>query len=146
MKLKTRAIRPPLQVWLGHDIGRRRQEDDGIFSEGRHKKVSHLSGRVRPDWGPGSQEDGWGLKPSAHRLGYRNFPVPDVTANCWWVARVAYGRGLAQPSPRLSYLTSPWDEVLGIGPAHTLICLLQAVGLAWDRQVPPAHKLQFRPH
>ena len=47
---------------VGHDIGRRRQEDNGTFSERRHKKVSHLSGRVRPDWGPGSQEEGWGLK------------------------------------------------------------------------------------
>jgi hypothetical protein len=51
MNLKAgQYVRHP-KGWLGHDIGRRRQEDNGIFSERRHKRVSHLSGRVRTDWG-----------------------------------------------------------------------------------------------
>ena len=75
----------------------------------------------------------WLVSSASRRFGYRNSPVPDLTANCWWVALVAYGEVLRR-GMRF------WE----IGPAHTFICLVQAVGLAWNRQVPPAHNLQFR--
>ena len=83
---------------------------------------------------------------ASHRFGYRNFPVPDLTANCWWVALVAYGEGWHNHHHAFPTSLRRGMRFWEIGPAHTFICLLQAVGVAWNRQVPPADNLQFRPH
>ena len=87
----------------------------------------------------------WLVNSASHRFGYRNFPVQDLSTNCWWVALLAYGEGWhnnhhAFPTSARHGMRS-WE----IDPAYAFIRLLHAVGLAWDLQTPPAHKLQFSP-
>jgi fatty-acid desaturase len=35
----------------------------------------------------------WLVNSAAHMLGYRTYPTPDQSTNCWWVALISYGEG-----------------------------------------------------
>lgn len=80
---------------------------------------------------------------ASHTFGYRNFALPDLSTNCWWVALVSYGEGWhnnhhAFPTSARQGLR-PWE----LDPAYAFIRLLKTVGLAWDLRTPPREKLTF---
>jgi len=80
---------------------------------------------------------------ASHTFGYRNFPLRDLSTNCWWVALVSYGEGWhnnhhAFPTSARHGLR-PWE----LDPAYAFIRLLKTVGLAWDLRTPPREKLTF---
>ena len=86
----------------------------------------------------------WLVNSASDRLGCRNFPVPDVSTKSWWVALLAYGEGWHN-----NYHAFPTSARHGmrfweIDPAYAFIRLLQAIGLAWNLQTPPAQRLQFK--
>jgi len=35
----------------------------------------------------------WFVNSAAHTFGYKNFPLNDLSTNCWWVAILSYGEG-----------------------------------------------------
>jgi len=35
----------------------------------------------------------WLVNSAAHMLGYRTYPTPDRSTNCWWVALISWGEG-----------------------------------------------------
>ena len=88
----------------------------------------------------------WLVNSASHRFGYRNFPVKDLSTNCWWVALLAYGEGWhnnhhAFPTSARHGLTF-WE----VDPGYWFIIrLLKAVGLAWDIKTVSVNKLQLRP-
>jgi fatty-acid desaturase len=80
---------------------------------------------------------------ASHTFGYRNFPLNDLSTNCWWVALMSYGEGWhnnhhAFPTSARHGLR-PWE----LDPSYGFIRLLKAVGLAWDLRTPPPEKLNF---
>jgi sn-1 stearoyl-lipid 9-desaturase len=84
----------------------------------------------------------WFVNSASHAFGYRSFPINDLSTNCWWVALLAYGEGWhnnhhAFPTSARHGLRS-WE----VDPAYGFIRLLEAVGLAWDVQRPPAERLR----
>ena len=87
----------------------------------------------------------WLVNSASHRFGYRNFPVQDLSTNCWWVALLAYGEGWHNNHHAFPTSARHGMRFWEIDPAYAFIRLLQAVGLAWSLQTPPAHKLQFKP-
>ena len=85
----------------------------------------------------------WLVNSASHTFGYRNFDVPDLSTNCWWVALLTYGEGWhnnhhAFPTSARHGLRL-WEVDLSYG----FIRLLKSVGLAWDVRTPPAEKLKF---
>ena len=87
----------------------------------------------------------WLVNSASHAFGYRNFPVNDLSTNCWWVALLTGGEGWHNNHPRFSHFSSPWAEVWEVDLAYAFIRSLQVFGLAWDLQTPAAKKLQFSP-
>jgi stearoyl-CoA desaturase (delta-9 desaturase) len=86
----------------------------------------------------------WLVNSASHSFGYKNFPIDDLSTNCWWVALLAYGEGWhnnhhAFPTSVRHGMRS-WE----IDPAYGFIRLLKAVGLAWDLRLPPPEKMQFQ--
>ena len=86
----------------------------------------------------------WLVNSASHSFGYTNFPIDDLSTNCWWVALVAYGEGWhnnhhAFPTSARHGMRS-WE----IDPAYGFIRLLKAVGLAWDLRLPPPEKMEFQ--
>lgn len=87
----------------------------------------------------------WFVNSASHKFGYKNFPVADLSTNCWWVALIAYGEGWhnnhhAFPTSARHGLR-PWEVDL----SYAFVCVLERLGLAWDVHVPAAEKLQFMP-
>jgi fatty-acid desaturase len=85
----------------------------------------------------------WLVNSASHRFGYRNFPLDDLSTNCWWVALLAYGEGWHNNHHAFPTSARHGMRFWEIDPAYAFIRLLRTVGLAWDLQTPPAHKLQF---
>lgn len=86
----------------------------------------------------------WLVNSASHTFGYRNFPIDDLSTNCWWVALVSFGEGWhnnhhAFPASARHGLRA-WE----LDPAYWFIRSLKAVGLAWDLRKPPAEKLWFK--
>ncbi len=86
----------------------------------------------------------WLVNSASHTFGYRNFPIDDLSTNCWWVALVSFGEGWhnnhhAFPTSARHGLRA-WE----LDPAYWFIRGLKAVGLAWDLRKPPAEKLWFK--
>jgi len=80
---------------------------------------------------------------AGHKSGYRNFPLKDLSTNCWWVALMSYGEGWhnnhhAFPTSARHGLR-PWE----LDPSYGFIRLLKALGLAWDLRTPAPEKLDF---
>jgi fatty-acid desaturase len=87
----------------------------------------------------------WLVNSASHRFGYRNFPVPDLSTNCWWVALVAYGEGWHNNHHAFPTSARHGMRFWEIDPAYAFIRSLQAVRLAWDLHTPPPDKLRFSP-
>lgn len=85
----------------------------------------------------------WLVNSASHRFGYRNFPLKDLSTNCWWVALLAYGEGWHNNHHAFPTSARHGLRFWEIDPAYGFIRLLKAVGLAWDVQTVPADKLQF---
>jgi fatty-acid desaturase len=85
----------------------------------------------------------WLVNSASHRFGYRNFPLPDLSTNCWWVALLAYGEGWHNNHHAFPTSARHGLRIWEIDPAYTFIRLLRVAGLAWDLRTPPAAKLQF---
>lgn len=88
----------------------------------------------------------WLVNSASHTFGYKNFPIDDLSTNCWWVALLSYGEGWhnnhhAFPTSARHGLRA-WE----FDPAYGFIRLLKTVGLAWDLRTPPPDKLEFSAH
>jgi stearoyl-CoA desaturase (delta-9 desaturase) len=83
----------------------------------------------------------WLVNSASHGFGYKNFPIDDLSTNCWWVALLSGGEGWHNNHP--AFPTSarhglkPWE----IDVAYAFIRSLQALRLAWDVQAPPTARL-----
>jgi stearoyl-CoA desaturase (delta-9 desaturase) len=72
-----------------------------------------------------------------HRWGYRNYPSPDQSRNCWWVALLSFGEGWHNNHhhrPRCAAHGHRWFEV---DLTYALIRLLERLGLAHGVIRPP---------
>jgi fatty-acid desaturase len=83
----------------------------------------------------------WLVNSASHSFGYKNFPIDDLSTNCWWVALLSGGEGWhnnhhAFPTSARHGL-KPWE----IDVAYVFIRSLQAFGLAWDVQAPPVARV-----
>src|SRR5262249_46716784 len=73
----------------------------------------------------------------SHRWGYRNYPSPDNSRNCWWVALLTFGEGWHNNHhhrPRCAAHGHRWFE---IDTTYALIRLLERLGLAPQVVHPP---------
>ncbi len=87
----------------------------------------------------------WLVNSASHRYGYKNFPLEDLSTNCWWVALLSYGEGWHNNHHAFPTSARHGMRFWEVDPAYAFIRLLQAVGLAWDLRTPPSDKLQFSP-
>lgn len=78
----------------------------------------------------------WLVNSASHKYGYRNFPLKDLSTNCWWVALLAYGEGWH--NNHHAYPTSARHGLRRseIDFSYAFIRLLGVVGLAWDIRNP----------
>jgi len=65
---------------------------------------------------------------------------------CWWVTLHACGEGWHSSHDAFPTSARRGMSFGEIDPAYMFIRWLQAVGLAWNLQTLPAHKLQFKPY
>ena len=86
----------------------------------------------------------WLVNSASHRFGYRNFPVEDLSTNCWWVALLAYGEGWHNNHHAFPTSARHGLKFWEIDPAYAFIRLLKAVGLAWDIKTVTPNELQLR--
>ena len=84
----------------------------------------------------------WLVNSASHTFGYRNFPVNDLSTNCWWVALLTGGEGWHNNHHAFPTSARHGLRFWEVDPAYGFIRLLQTVGLAWDLQTPAAKKLQ----
>jgi stearoyl-CoA desaturase (delta-9 desaturase) len=73
----------------------------------------------------------------SHRWGYRNYPSPDNSRNCWWVALLSFGEGWHNNHhhrPRCAAHGHRWFE---IDTTYSVIRLLEWLGLARKVVHPP---------
>jgi stearoyl-CoA desaturase (delta-9 desaturase) len=87
----------------------------------------------------------WLVNSASHAFGYKNFPIDDLSTNCWWVALLTGGEGWHNNHHAFPTSARHGMRFWEIDPAYAFIRLLQAAGLAWDLQTPPANKLRFSP-
>ncbi|MGH9454646.1 MAG: acyl-CoA desaturase [Terriglobia bacterium] len=88
----------------------------------------------------------WFVNSASHRFGYKNFRLQDLSTNCWWVALLAYGEGWHNNHHAFPTSARHGLRFWEVDLSYAFIRSLQALGLAWDVQTPPASKLQFSPH
>src|SRR5262249_59755809 len=72
----------------------------------------------------------------SHRWGYRNYPSPDNSRNCWWVALLTFGEGWHNNHhhrPRCAAHGHRWFE---LDPPYWVIRLLERAGLARRSATP----------
>lgn len=84
----------------------------------------------------------WFVNSASHTWGYKNFKIPDLSTNCWWVALLSYGEGWhnnhhAFPTSARHGM-KPWE----IDFSYYFIKLLKATRLAWDVHVPSAERMR----
>jgi len=84
----------------------------------------------------------WLVNSASHRFGYRNFPIQDLSTNCWWVALLAYGEGWHNNHHAFPTSARHGLRFWEFDPAYGFIRLLKSMRLAWDLRVPPAARLQ----
>jgi fatty-acid desaturase len=80
----------------------------------------------------------WLVNSASHKFGYRNFPLDDLSTNCWWVALLSYGEGWHNNHHAFPTSARHGLKFWEIDPAYGFIRLLKAAGLAWDVKSPPA--------
>ncbi len=86
----------------------------------------------------------WFVNSATHRFGYRTYPCPDQSTNCWWVALLTFGEGwhnnhhAFQRSARQGL--KPWEFDI----TWWMVRGLAALGLAREIKLPPA-RLQAAP-
>jgi fatty-acid desaturase len=85
----------------------------------------------------------WLVNSASHKFGYKNFPVDDLSTNCWWVALLAYGEGWHNNHHAFPTSARHGLKFWEIDPAYAFIRLLKTIGLAWDLQTVSPDKLQF---
>ncbi len=88
----------------------------------------------------------WLVNSAGHAFGYKNFPLNDLSTNCWWVALLAYGEGWHNNHHAFPTSARHGLKAWELDPAYGFIRLLKSVGLAWDLHTPPADKLRLSPH
>jgi stearoyl-CoA desaturase (delta-9 desaturase) len=85
----------------------------------------------------------WLVNSASHKFGYKNFPLDDLSTNCWWVALLAYGEGWHNNHHAFPTSARHGLRFWEVDLSYAFVCLLRAMGLAWDVRTPPADKLQF---
>ena len=67
-----------------------------------------------------------------HGRGPRSFPTPDQSRNVWWVALLTLGEGWHNNHHASQQSAAHGRHWFQFDPTYWVICLMEAVGLAWD--------------
>eukprot|EP00775_Hariotina_reticulata_P004324 gene4324-4577_t len=78
----------------------------------------------------------WLVNSAAHTYGRQPYDTGDLSTNCWWVAAVSFGEGWHNSHHAFPYSARHGLEWWELDPTWYLICVLKALGIVWDVQVP----------
>eukprot|EP00879_Flechtneria_rotunda_P014913 GHRR01015583.1.p1 GENE.GHRR01015583.1~~GHRR01015583.1.p1 ORF type:complete len:384 (+),score=68.88 GHRR01015583.1:424-1575(+) len=73
---------------------------------------------------------------AAHLWGYQIYETGDLSRNNWWVALLTAGEGWHNAHHAFPFSARHGLEWYEVDLTYMVVCLLQAVGLAWDVQLP----------
>ena len=86
----------------------------------------------------------WLVNSASHSFGYKNFPIDDLSTNCWWVALLSGGEGWHNNHHAFPYSAAFGLRWFEFDPGFLFIRLLETLGLAWNVKVPSPEKIALR--
>ena len=86
----------------------------------------------------------WFVNSATHRFGYRTYPCPDQSTNCWWVALITFGEGWHNNHHAFQRSARQGLKQWEIDITWWMVRGLAALGLAREIKLPPA-RLQAAP-
>ena len=86
----------------------------------------------------------WFVNSATHRFGYRTYPCPDQSTNCWWVALLTFGEGWHNNHHAFPFSARHGLAWWEIDLSYMVIRLMTLVGLAWKLRVPAPEAIQAK--